>query len=97
MIRQNSSGASKKIMLWLTSILHPFTGERKDESVTEFLVPGSVCTLAEEKKSTDTCWCLKMEGEGVWPATGDYGFVIPEGCNYMQGRCLEKVSENYSN
>lgn len=80
-----------------TSELNPLSDEPKSESVTEFLLPGFLYTLATDKKSTDTFWCMKIEGEGIRPATDDYGFVISNGCNYLQGRFLEKVSENNLN
>ena len=45
-----------------TSELNPLSDEPKSESVTEFLLPGFLYTLATDKKSTDTFWCMKIEG-----------------------------------
>ena len=47
------------------------------------------CALAGDRKSTDTFWCMKFEQEGIGWATDDYGFFIPEGCNYLQVIFLE--------
>ena len=62
-------------------------------SVEEFIQPGSLCALAAERKSTDMFWCMKIEREGVGPVTDDYGFGIPEWCNYLLIRFLE-AAEN---
>lgn len=62
-------------------------------SVQEFIQPGSLCALAAERKSTDMFWCMKIEREGVGPVTDDYGFGIPEWCNYLLIRFLE-AAEN---
>ena len=80
--------------MWLVWILRNSLGASKNKNVTEFFLPGSICALAADKKSTDKFWCMKIEGEGVGPATDDYGFIIPEGCNHLLGRFLEKGSEN---
>ena len=83
-----------------TSKLNPSSDEPKSESVIEVLLPGFLCTLATDKKSADkksTFWCMKIEGEAIRPACDDYGFFISNGCNYLQGRFLEKVSENNLN
>ena len=37
---------------------------------------------------------MRVEGEGVGPATDDNRFDLLEGCNYLQGRSSEKSPLN---
>ena len=55
---------------------------RRTKSVTEFLLPGLIGTLAADRKSTDT--------ESV---TDDRGFMITEGYNYLQWRTSKKKAQ----
>ena len=62
--------------------------------MTEFFLASDFCALAADSKSSDTVWFVKIEEERIGPATDDYGIKIPDGCKYLQGKFLEKVTES---
>ena len=64
------------------------------ETAHEFFLASDFCALAADSKSSDTVWFMKIKEEGIGPATDDYGIKIPEGCKYLQGKFLEKVTES---
>ena len=63
------------------------------ETAHEFFLVSDFCALAADSKSSDTVWFLKIK-EGIVPATDDYGIKIPDGCKYLQGKFLEKVTKS---
>ena len=61
----------------------------------EFLVPGSFCAVAADRKSIDLVWFVKMENE-FEPSeeVDDYGHKVPAGQSCIRGSYLEKTSTN---
>ena len=61
---------------------HKAAALHKPNDVThEFLLPGSVCAIAADKKSTDTVWLVKIFEETVAKGniSDDYGHVVLDG------------------
>ena len=60
-----------------------------------FLLPGSVCAIAADRKSTDTVWFIKIKEEKKadvprhQPLTDDYGDMVSSGLSYIEGHYLE--------
>ena len=61
----------------------------------DFLLPGSVCTLAAANNSADTLWFVQIKGEfeSTTSVSDDYGHIITPGQTYMLGHFLEQVSD----
>ena len=65
--------------------------DKPDDVKHEFLLPGSVCVIAADEKSTDTAWLVKIFEETVAKdnISDHYGHVVLDGQRYIDGRYLE--------
>ena len=84
-----------QVSVW-SGIKEANTNEKVTETAHEFLLAGTFCALAADSKLSDTVWFMKIEEEeeGRGPATDDYGIKILDGCKYLQGKFLEKVTKS---
>ena len=64
-----------------------------------FLLPGSVCAIAADNKSTDNFWFVQIIGEFESPenVTDDYGHIASAGKKYMLGHFLEQTDARKGN
>ena len=58
-------------------------------------MPGCICAIAADDKSTDTIWFVKIieRCETDKQCTNDYGHTVAQGNEYFSGKYLERESE----
>ena len=65
------------------------------ETAKEFLLPGSICAIAADAKSTDTIWFVYIVDveEALDDKLDSYGHAIPPGHMYVRARYLERMGD----
>ena len=63
--------------------------------ITEYLVEGSICTVAASKASTNQIWFIKIntQRQAKEDIRDDYGNLVKGGNNYYSGNFLESQGE----
>ena len=58
-------------------------------------MPGCICAIAADDKSTDTVWFVKIaeRSEADKKCTNDYGHTVRQGNEYFSGKYLEWENE----
>ena len=87
----------KKASLWSNIVEEK---AKHSVSITDLIVPGSICAIAAYAKSPDTLWFVEIdssESKATPPQIDDYGNTVIPGHPYFEGRFLEKASEKKYN
>ena len=68
---------------------------KKPIPLTIFLLPGSVCAIAVDNKSTNTVWFVQIIGEFDYSENviDDYGHTVSAGKEYILGHFLKQVHD----
>ena len=77
--------------------IDPVTTDGPSHDVTnDLLVPGCMCAIVANEKSTNTVWFVKIleKREADQPYTDYYSFIVAKDQEFFSGKCWNKLAKH---